>query len=98
MLEDRIVIGENINQAFQFTITGNATFGIVARSQPAAVPDKEPSCAVGIPADAHEPVEQYLAVMRRSKWPREATAFADFLRGELAARIMADSGYELAPL
>lgn len=89
----RVVFGENIAQALQFTATGNATLGFIARSQalrtvlPAAV------CSWHVPKSMHDPIEQQLVLLSRAADDASAKQFLEFLRTPLAREIIIAQGY-----
>ena len=84
----RLVTGQNVGQAHQFTASGNAELGLVALAQ---VRDGPGSCLL-VPADAHQPLAQ--AAVALTDHPG-ARAFLAFLRHHPAAgAIMAAHGYQ----
>lgn len=90
-LRPKLVYGENIRQALQYVETGAADAGIVARSV-AGVPTVESS-----PVDPalHEPLDQALAVVKRSPRPELGLAFAQFVNGPEGRPIMKHYGFLL---
>ena len=89
----RIVFGENIAQALQFTATGNATLGFIARSQillpalPAAI------CSWHVPESMHTPIEQQLVLLSRAADNTGAKKFIEFMRSPAAHEIIIEQGY-----
>ena len=66
-LQPRLVLGENIAQAYQFVSTGNAELGFIAYSQ-----IREPGKATAgsfwlVPQDLYEPIRQNAALLIRAK-------------------------------
>ncbi len=87
----KIVMGENISQAYQFVATGNAELGFVALSQIIAEEGAQgPSWIV--PAEFHAPILQDGIVLNDSKF---AKIFADFLLSQSHAGYFKDLGYEV---
>ncbi|MBL4820725.1 MAG: molybdate ABC transporter substrate-binding protein [Gammaproteobacteria bacterium] len=85
----RVVMGENIAQAFQFVATGNADMGFVALSQ---VISGEKNRYWPVPQTLYQPIAQQLAVIR----PSPATqVFLDYLSGPRAREIILQRGYKL---
>lgn len=89
-LQPRMVRGENIGQAFQFVISGNAELGFVARSQI----DKPGEAIAGswweIPVDLYSPIAQQAVLLSESTAARELLAF---VRGQEALDILRSYGY-----
>lgn len=86
-IEPRLVMGENVAQAFQFVGSGNAELGLVAWPQ---VLQHGKGSWWRVPAEYHEPIEQQALQLVESK---EASAFIDFLRSEPAAAVIRAHGY-----
>lgn len=85
----RVVMGANVQQAFQFWHSGAADLALVARSL-------SPEAGVLIPADWHEPIEQYALISAASTRPQQAKAFLDYLTKPAQALLQA-RGYEACP-
>jgi molybdate transport system substrate-binding protein len=90
-LQDRLVRGENIGQAFQFVASGNAELGFVALSQ---VMTPEHGLTTGsiwrVPQELYTPIEQQAILVRDNAAARE---FMDFLESAEARLIIRDNGY-----
>jgi molybdate transport system substrate-binding protein len=74
-VEQKLVLGENVSQAFQFVESGAAQAGLVARSltdHPRAAPGR----VYLVPADAHPPIEQAGALVAAGPRPAAARLFA----------------------
>ncbi len=93
-LQPRLVIGENIGQAFQFVHSGNAELGFVALAQvrAAAVPQQT---WWELPADSKGSLEQQAVLLKRSRVPQAATDFMTYLGGDSAREIIDADGYGL---
>lgn len=85
----RVVMGSNVQQTFQFWHSGAADLALVARSL-------SPENGVLIPADWHEPIEQYALISSASTRPQQARAFLDYL-GKPAQPLLQARGYEACP-
>jgi molybdate transport system substrate-binding protein len=90
-LKDRIVEGENITQAFQFVMTGNAEIGFVALSQIARDPNKGSRWIV--PQTFYKPIAQDAVLLKRGADNPAAKAFLAFLKGPQARAIIEKFGY-----
>jgi molybdate transport system substrate-binding protein len=89
-IEPKLVMGENVAQAFQFVGSGNAQLGLVAWPQ---VLQFDRGSWWRIPASAHEPIEQQALQLTDAS---AATAFIDFLQSELAMDVIRSHGYGVA--
>lgn len=79
VLKDRLVLGENVSQAAQFAVSGNASAGLFAYSLVFS-----PAIAGGgrsalVPDSAHAPLRQRMALVKGAN--RQARAFYDYLQG-----------------
>ncbi len=93
-LSRKLVRGDSISQAFQFTATGNAPIGFVARAQLQSWPGN-PGTLWQIPARYYDPIEQQAVLLNRGAANPVALQFLNFLKAEQARRIINDFGYEL---
>lgn len=87
----KLVYGENIRHALQFLQTGAAEAGVVALSV-ANVPEID---WVSIDAALHDPLNQVVAVVRRSARPELALSFIQFVNGPEGRPIMKRFGFRL---
>lgn len=91
-LSGKLVRGENIGQAFQFVVTGNAELGFVARSQ-LQTPDREfPGSAWEPPQSLYDPIEQQAVLLKDSPAGRD---FMAFMQGEEARALIRSYGYDV---
>jgi molybdate transport system substrate-binding protein len=81
---DKLVTGENISQATQFVLTGNADMGFLAKSLLLAAERDVDGCAWDVPAEWHQGLTQKAAMLKRTTLP------------ELAQRFL--SSFDLAPM
>lgn len=88
----RLVLGENVRQAFQFAETGNADVAIVALAL--VVLDRTNPWLL-IDEALHDPIEQALAVCVRGENREGGRAFADFVGSESGRRVMRRYGFLL---
>lgn len=94
-LQRRIVQGENISQAYQFVLTGNAQMGFVALSQVMVDGRIAAGSAWQVPANLHAPIRQDAVLLNAGKDNPAATALMAFLRSDAARAIIRAHGYEL---
>jgi molybdate transport system substrate-binding protein len=90
-VKPKLVYGENIRHALQFVESGAAEAGIVALSV-AGVPAIE---HVPIDPALHAPLDQAVAVVRRSARPALALAFIRFVNGPEGRAVMTRYGFLL---
>lgn len=88
-LDERLVFGENIAQAYQFVATHNAQLGFIARSQ---LPEGKGSFWI-VPEDLYPPIEQQAVLLKRAADKAQARAFIDYLRGPEADALIESFGY-----
>ena len=94
-LQPRIVQGENISQAYQFVLTGNAQMGFVALSQVMVHGRIDKGSAWRVPAELHAAIKQDAVVLNAGKDNPAAAALMTFLRSDAARAVIRAHGYEL---
>jgi molybdate transport system substrate-binding protein len=92
-LRDRLVMGENVGQAYSMVATGNAELGFVALSQILGREPGEDGSRWEVPTDMYAPIRQDAALLARADANRAATGFLRFLRSAEARSIILTSGY-----
>lgn len=94
-LTPRIVQGESIGQAYQFTATGNAELGFVALSQ-VAPPDTPAAGSMWVvPARLYAPILQDAVLLNKGADQAAAQALLAYLRGDAAKAVIRSYGYGL---
>ncbi len=93
LLRPKIVLGENIGQAFAMVATGNADWGLVATSSFAALDNPDLGTKLPIPSQKHAPIRQDAVLLTRSADNEMAVALIAFLRSETAKAIIHRYGY-----
>jgi molybdate transport system substrate-binding protein len=88
-LEPRLVLGENVRQAFQFAETGNVDAAIVALSL--VVHDRDNPWVI-VDEIAHRPIEQALVVCVRGENRDGGDAFTRFVNSEAGRQVMRGYG------
>jgi molybdate transport system substrate-binding protein len=88
-----IVLGENVSQAAQFALSGNAQGGIVAYSLALAPEVAKKGTFELIPADWHQPLRQRMVLTKRAG--PAAEAFHAYMRAPGARAIMRKYGFVL---
>ena len=92
-MQPKIVLGENVGQAFAMVETRNAELGLVALSAALAYPSE--AAYMTIPAQYHSPIRQDTILLMRGRDNPAALAFFGFLQAPEAHRIIASAGFEL---
>ena len=93
-INDRIVLGENIAQTYQFAASGNAELGFVALSQVIDNGRLREGSAWVVPTDMHSPIRQDAIVLGPGRNNPAATALMQYLRSDKARAVMESYGYE----
>jgi molybdate transport system substrate-binding protein len=92
LVSEKLVMGENIAQAFQFVFSGNADLGLVAYSQ-AMSPNLRGKGSVWlVPSELHEPIKQDMVILSDSTAAEE---FSAFMKSDTVRDILLTSGYLL---
>ncbi len=91
-VEPRLVLGENVRQAFQFAETGNVDAAIVALSL--VVHDRDNPWVV-VDEIAHRPIDQALVVCTRGENRDGGDAFIRFVNSEVGRKVMRGYGFVL---
>jgi molybdate transport system substrate-binding protein len=94
-LQPRLVVGENIAQAFQFVASGNADLGFIAFSQISEGGSSRGGSYWPVPASLHAPIRQDAALLTRGSSNAAAREFLAFLRSEPARELIAGYGYHM---
>lgn len=92
-LQARLVVGENVGQAYSMVATGNAELGFIALSQVVHRTPVEAGSRWDVPADLYTPIRQDAVLLSRAESNTAATGFLRFLRGPEARRVILGSGY-----
>jgi molybdate transport system substrate-binding protein len=87
----RLVRGEDVGQAFQFVVSGNAELGFVALSQLAD--GQHGGSRWLVPESLHAPIEQQAVLLARAAENATARAFLAFLRSAQAHARISQAGY-----
>jgi molybdate transport system substrate-binding protein len=92
-LAPRLVMGENVGQAYALVATGNAELGLVALSAVLSLRNQYPGSQWLVPLDLYDPIRQDAILLRRAEHNQAALAFVDFLQSRAARTLIEDSGY-----
>ena len=87
-LQERIVLGENVAQAYQFVRTGNADVALVARS----VVDTLTTRFITVDGALHQPIHQSAGIVKASGHPA-AQSFLDHVLSSEGQAILTAHGF-----
>lgn len=90
---ERWVMGENVSQALQFVVSGNADVGLIARSLISPAGRWPAAFSWTIPGHLHAPILQDALVLAHAQGDARMLALVTFLRTPVATQIMRDFGY-----
>lgn len=90
VLQPKIVMGQNVGQAFALVASGAAEAGFVAAS--ARLPDT-PGLVWPVPADLHTPIRQDAILLAKGQTNAAAIGFLAYLQTPLAQKIIENFGY-----
>ncbi len=91
----KLVLGQNVGQAAQFALSGNAQAAFLPLSLALAPPLSQEGRHLLVPAASYQPLAQAGVVLGRAKEPALARAFVATLLGEEGRAILEKSGYGL---
>jgi molybdate transport system substrate-binding protein len=89
--KEKLLSGENIAQAMQYTLAGGVDIGIVPQSFAVLAEIREQGDFFLIPQDWHEPIIEYLVLLRHAT--PESRAFYQYLLSGKAKPILEKYGY-----
>lgn len=91
-LQDKLVLGQDLGQAYQFVATGNAELGFVSLSQMRSKGKQRVGSYYEIPQRYYAPLAQQAVSLNAGK---PAADFLQFLRGPVARKIIRSFGYAI---
>jgi molybdate transport system substrate-binding protein len=94
-VKDRIVMGENITQTWQFAGTGNADLAFVALSQTIKDGKSIEGSQWVVPKHLYTPIRQDAIILNSVQDKAAAEAFMKYMKSSRAAAIIKSFGYDL---
>jgi len=94
-VEKQLIYGENISQAAQFCLTGNADAGLIALSLVQTPSMKNHGKYFLIDSKAHRPIEQGYSILNHAKGNKQAFSFAEFISSIESMSIFEKYGFTL---
>jgi len=94
-LQDKLVFGESVGQAFAFVSTGNADLGWLAFAQVKDPLLENEQGAIWLPSsDLYDPIKQDAVLLNRALENEAAVRFLSYLGGPDARAIIRSQGFE----
>ena len=94
-LKPKLVEGENITQAYQFVVSGNAEIGFVALSQVYKDGKIAEGSAWVVPANLYSPIRQDAVVLDRAKGRAAPSDLVKYLKSDKAKAVILSYGYSM---
>lgn len=91
-IEAKLVLAKDVRQVLTYVETGNADAGLVYRSD--TVGSDKIRIVAAAPAGSHKPIVYPMAVIKSTKYQKEAEDFAGFLQSAEAARVFEKYGFK----
>ncbi|HEX8749434.1 MAG TPA: molybdate ABC transporter substrate-binding protein [Pyrinomonadaceae bacterium] len=91
VVQPKCVFGENVRQTLQYAESGNVSASIVALS----LSVQSNGRWILVPEELHKPLDQALAVMKRTRREQQARQFVAFINGEQGRPVMRRYGFLL---
>jgi molybdate transport system substrate-binding protein len=92
-LKGKIVMGENIGQAYALVATGNAELGLIARAYLLSVGQSAGGISWDVPRNLHTPIRQDAVLLNRAADNPAARDFMNFLKSGKARAVIMRFGY-----
>lgn len=94
-INNKLVEGENISQAAQFVISGNAEIGILALSLALSPEMTKKGNYILIDENTYSPLEQAYIIIKGSETKKEVLKFYDFIESSQARKQFVKYGFRL---
>jgi len=94
-LENKLVLGQNIGQTFQYVSNGNVQQGIISLSQVTNDGKITSGSAWIIPDTLYQPIQQDAVLLNKGMDNPAARAFLAYLKSPAALQIIRSFGYEV---
>lgn len=94
-LKNNLVVSENIAQAYQYVVSGNADAGLIAASLIVNSAENKNYCQWDVPGRLHDPIRQKMVMLNHALKNVAAKAFFNYMKSASAKRIILENGYIL---
>lgn len=95
LVKDKIVEGENVSQAAQFVLTGNAEVGIIALSLALSPEMSSKGNYFLIDEKSYSTLEQAYIILKKSEKNKDVIKFAQYIESANAKKILTKYGFKL---
>jgi molybdate transport system substrate-binding protein len=92
-LQPKLVMGQDVGQAFSMVATGNAQLGLVAKSSVLSERHRQTGSSWDVPPQAHEPILQDAVLLKAGAGNTAAREFLSYLRTAGARSVIERFGY-----
>lgn len=89
-VQPKLIMGENVSQAFQYINTGNADIGLVAKS---LVTSRAEGHSFPIDPALSQPLNQTLCILKRTRHPDQSKRLAEFVLSQEGQQILQKYGF-----
>lgn len=89
-VQPKLIMGENVSQAFQYVSTGNADVGLVAKS---LVTSRSEGHSVPVDPALYQPLNQTLCILKRTQHPDQSKRLAAFVLSPEGQQILQKYGF-----
>ena len=93
-VQTKLVIGENVGQATQFVLTGNADVGLLPLSLTLAAQRQVGGSSWSVPQAWHRPIVQSAVLLKRGSENVAARGFLKYLATDAARKFIREQGYD----
>ncbi len=94
-VKEKIVEGENVSQAAQFVLTGNAEVGLIALSLALSPEMKARGKYFSIDEKSYSKLEQAYVIIKKSETNKDVNLFIQFIETENARKLFSKYGFKL---
>jgi len=94
-LKDKIVEGENVSQAAQFVLTGNAEIGLIALSLALSPEMSSKGKYFVLDEKSHSKLEQAYVIIKNSETNKDVLNFVQFIESEKVRALFGKYGFKL---
>ncbi|WP_448565940.1 molybdate ABC transporter substrate-binding protein [Thalassotalea ganghwensis] len=101
LFQSKIIIGNNVNQAFHYVDSGNLDAGFVPLSLLKRAQQRSPQANNRkyhhfwlVPTDFYQPIEQHAVILKRTKQQQWAKKFLEYIRSDSVQQKLQEQGYQ----
>jgi molybdate transport system substrate-binding protein len=94
-VKDKVVEGENVSQAAQFVLTGNAEVGLIALSLALSPEMKSKGKFFLIDENSYSKLEQAYVILKNSEVSKDVLKFVQFIETDATRKLFGKYGFKL---